>query len=441
MAKKISIRLDARKQICLVYGSNGTKINLLPMLGVTLNEYAPNDFKTPIKGNSNNLLDGDTTFFSFANANKATRKKYELISEKLINFYNKCVEATNNYNFNTGKELFEFVVNGSNNANNTPTLIEYAEKVKNSYDTSNALCYNKLINRLKEQASTAKKNETVFASLNIETVNTDTFKEWCKYVGNNKDNIKCFRHVVYEYHKKENENANFKFNYSPEIKEGKAPLNTLSDKELHQLLHVNVDKVTMHCKSDNTSEQKTLYKDFICLLYYCFTRHIDLMLARVESFYIENGRMFWKYHAHKTLNTTDGAEIDTPIMYNEAVEIIQKYIGNRKSGYLFPILKESYYGWERLNSIRTHYNFKLNEFIQEVASTYNWENTNPKWRQDTPTCTTLRHTTFTNAYAKGIDTRTLALIGHTSTRQLERTYFNKQELAKKITKNMELLTI
>ena len=409
---------------------------MLPMLGVSLDDYNPNDFQTPVKGNKNKPLEEDASFFSFATANKSMRKTYERINEQLITFYNNCVEATSNNTFETGKELLNFVTTGSKPKSKVPTLIEYAEKVRDSYNTANWLCYQKLINRLNLQASTARKTDTIFATLDIETISTDIFRKWCDYVtkhGWGKDNIKCFRHVVIDYYKNV-KRVKFEFDYKPEIKEGSAQANTLSDKELHQLLNVDVDKVTMYNKSDNTHEQKTLYKDILCLLYYCMTRHFDIILARVENFYYENGRMYWNYHAHKTLNTQGGEARDTPIMYQEAVEIIQKYIGNRKEGYLFPVFKESNKGWEKLNSLRTHFNAKLNEFLQDVALTYNWKN-------QSPTCTTLRHTSFTNAHGKGLDASLLALIGHTSTRQLNRTYFNIKELAKKRTIDMPLLTL
>jgi hypothetical protein len=86
--------------------------------------------------------------------------------------------------------------------------------------------------------------------------------------------------------------------------------------------------------------------------------------------------------------------------------------------------------WKAYNSQRTHFNGRVNEFLQAVAKYYNWKNK--------PTCTTLRHTIITNACAKGLGTHLVASIAHTSERQLKRTYVNMSAYLREATKGIAI---
>lgn len=344
----------------------------------------------------------------------------------------------------SAKQVFE-ALNVSASTTKSVTLLEYAISVRNSYNTSNWRRYNILINHLNEQAKTAKINERVFATMPIEDVNTDTFKDWVEYATAHnwgvRDCRNTFRHVVISYWENVRQ-KNFHFDYCPKVEEKTATLNTLTDKQLNQLINVSVEDVAMSGKRHNTTEYKTMLKDMCLLLYHSLSRHFDLISARVEDFHIDNGRMYWTYLAKKKRNTDENDFSDTPIT-KDAASIINKYIAGRKTGLLFPMLEDVKEdiadNWKSHDVPRNKVNMQLNEFLQSVGNLYHWKREGKKIK---PTCTTLRHTAITNMCANSeVSNDVVAAIAHTSMKMLYKTYLNRKTYAAKATQDIAIFNL
>lgn len=339
---------------------------------------------------------------------------------------------------------------------NKQTLLEYAMCYRDLWKSGNVRnyevkstnyqLYNKFINKLKGtkngSAMPWAKQMKEFAVMPIADINNDTYKKFCKLVASYctkehrdnktdiayKDTVKIFRAVVYHY-QEENGNEDFKFTYKAFGKNAPKPQNknvrqTFTDEQLKQLWDFDVTRIMPRIPK----EIKQLYLDTCLLMYKELSRPYDIISMRIEDIKTEkDGTMFWRYCPKKKQNQkTDNPDEnynDIPI-HKDCIQIIQKYKGSRKKGYLLPFKQNQKEKTNNRDTDVSHIREKIRAFMLEIDKCYNWNIANLSMYN-------LRHTVITNVMRDELfDIETTAILAKTSPRMIRKTYANKNEISK-----------
>lgn len=328
-----------------------------------------------------------------------------------------------------------------------PTLLEFAQtfcqlwkdnKVMGKFykhKSGNYVIYQKFVRRL--QGYQYKKlqpwaNEIkAFANKAITEITNKDYNDFIFFLETNnlpvRDSQNAFRATVYYYRQWIMNDDDFKFNlshkhksYIKQSKENRVRKQTLSEYQLKQL--AELDTTAICPKMDDARKQ--LYKDTLILMYGLVTRPYDILSMKIEDIKKDrygNGYN-WEYCAHKLLNTK-GEVIATPIQ-ESCMKIVQAYKGKRKNGFLLPfnINKTEKEPQQRKIQIN-HTATLIGKFFKEVAKHYNWDIDTNKLSMYT-----LRHTAITDLL-KHYNITIVANWGHTSVKEINETYMDKNNIA------------
>ncbi len=330
---------------------------------------------------------------------------------------------------------------------NKQTLLEYAVYYRDlwksgnvvSYDvpSSNYRIYDKFINKLNgtkygvtmQWAKQMKK----FADMPIADINNDIYKNFCRFVASYctkehrqnktdigyKDTVKAFVAVVRRWHKEVNDNANFKFCYKAFTRETPKPQSknnqqTFTDEQLMQLWEFDITRIMPRV----AKETKQLYLDTCLLMYKELSRPYDVISMRIEDIITVKGKLYWKYTPKKLGNHEfkNPSKKDAPVeIHKDCIQIIQKYKGSRKKGYLLPFKINQKTETKSRDTDVMHVREKIRSFMLEIDNCYSWNIENLSMYN-------LRHTAITNAIIGGMPTKKIAEYAKTSMLQIEYTY-------------------
>lgn len=444
MGTKISIRLDARKHICLVYGSNGTKINLAQVL--ELKDFQPKDFVCPIKGNTPKLLDDDVSFFVFDGISQRLIKNYTHNNKALIQFYNKCVEAISKNSFETGKELVNHVT-GNTPAKVNISLSDFVGYVIDLYKYDNP---NNNPNANTYQLFITLRNKLCLwdngkhMKRNIDSLNNSdfiNFGNWIKETlnGANYFNLmKNFRRVINLAIKESAKTGcteKNKFTYSFNSKENQ-PKCTLSDLELMEQTKMNAltdeqinkifafDVTKLDCLRGNKGtmlkdQYKAVLLDIAQFMYEGAMRPFDVIRLTTEKMNIE--KRYFAYMPRKverfrnagtTIRKMHTFIVDmTQTMY----EIFKRNAGNTGNLFVFnvPCNINEKYNYALINKVEADANILL----KSIADRLHIPNA------EKITLYTLRTSKITSLINHGINPNKVALMAGTSAKMIWEHYY------------------
>lgn len=329
------------------------------------------------------------------------------------------------------------------------TLLDYAIYYRNlwesgeitKYQSGNFVIYDKLIHKLQGTfkgeimpwANKAKK----FASMPIESINNETFSDWCKFIAANRlgyrDSVNAFRATVYYYQRKEKGNKSFRFTHSVLEDQPKAEMKkgyeTFTEEQLTMLFNFDVSLIFPKM----TKAIKELYIDTCILMYGLYSRPVDTLSIKIEDIQKDrtNKSFIWKYCPKKKENYDFKKVADrnygVPIS-NVCLTIIKKYTKGRKSGYLLPFkMNEEEKEWKKRKIQVNHTACKIGKFLQEIAKYHQWD--------IRPSMYSLRHTAITHLLKQKENIETVAVFAKTSMKQIELTYMSKEDVATSINAN------
>lgn len=326
-----------------------------------------------------------------------------------------------------------------------PTLLEFAiifaqlwktgkvQGKKHYKESGNYVIYEKFVRRL--QGYQYKKlqpwaNEIqVFANTPMPNVNNDTYNKFIAFLSNHdlpiKDSLNAFRATSYYYRRWFMEDDDFKFQIKEKHKEDvqaskerKTKPQTLTDEQIKQLAQLDIKAICP--KMDDA--QKQLYKDTLLLMYGLVTRPFDIFSMKIEDIKKRGNGYYWEYCANK-LRNTKGKTDKTPIQQG-CLEIINKYIGKRKRGFVLPFaINETEKPQQQRKTQVNHTATKVGHFLKAIASHYNWDIDIKGLSMYT-----LRHTAITDLLKTTSD-RIVAAWAHTSVREINDTYEDRDNLA------------
>lgn len=168
--------------------------------------------------------------------------------------------------------------------------------------------------------------------------------------------------------------------------------------------------------------RKQLYKDTLLLMYGLVTRPFDILSMKIEDIKKEEYGYYWEYCANKLRNTKGEAD-KTPIQQG-CWEIISKYIGKRKKGFVLPFsINETEKPQQQRKIQVSHTSVNIGKFLKAIASYYNWDIDIKGLSMYT-----LRHTAITDLL-KVHDCWTIATWAHTSVKEINDTYADRNKLA------------
>lgn len=337
-----------------------------------------------------------------------------------------------------------------------PTLLEYArtytemvrtktrnEAEKNNKDTNNWKVYLNVVHKLEGKVKNVIQpwaNEIQrFANQPINEINNNDFNEYIKFLEKhnltNANLVTNYRTIVYDYHKRIMRDIGFQLHMTDESKnihnKAAQPKNKsliLNDSQLKQLIELDVTLVL----PNESNERKTMYKDVLLSMYLLYSRPMDITGMRIENLDFGSYKkdcVYWTYLAGKKANQSESQVRTTPVS-SDALEIIEKYKGSRKKGYVFQFreLKEDdakrTTKLKRLNQV----NGFINKFLQAVGTYYGWKTRS----NERLSMYSMRRTAINNALRNGITIDQLEKIAHTSSREIKETYQDAKYIAEMI---------
>lgn len=195
----------------------------------------------------------------------------------------------------------------------------------------------------------------------------------------------------------------------------------LSTDELERF--VNFDVLAYAPKQRNFRKLVALYKDIVLLMYYTKSRPIDVLSWTWEHNYYESAQKI-VYTPHK-LRKRGGRECVIKIS-EQAAEIIQRYKGQSKGGYIIPLsmnetswnIEDSdiYKDW--IHKIKNAESC-INGYLKKWAKILKLEVPNLSLYD-------FRHSAITHAINRGEDVFRVAYEAATSVQKIERHYYNPE---------------
>lgn len=208
-----------------------------------------------------------------------------------------------------------------------------------------------------------------------------------------------------------------------QIKQSAKVIATLTKEQITKLENLDINKIAL--SGVNPDFYKQLYKDTALLMYYLYSRPIDIFSLKSDSVkgdYID-------YVPCKKKNNRKAQRNHTQCPINEkALAIIERYKGMSKGGYVLPF-SENEKGWENIyfdaQEYRQRYNkcnnmlYKVNSFLHKVA-----KELNITFENDTFTLYVMRHSAITHAISNGNPTMLVAKVAGTSVKEIENSYYD-----------------
>ncbi len=289
--------------------------------------------------------------------------------------------------------------------------------------STNYQIYDKFINKLEGKFKGKKQKwyDEVqrFANMPISAINSDIYREWAQFVLDNnlgfRDSINAFRATVYAYQRGLMNNEDFKLANVSKIKPQQRPKTTdttLNAKQLEELKHFDLNTIMPRTKN------KEMHRDALLLLFYLCSRPVDILTMKIEDITTANGVCVWNYKAGKLCNESDKAYVS---VNSKALEIINKYKGSRKKGFLFTYKCTTFIDWQKIKKQANKDEATINRLLQTIATKCNW---NFK-----PIMYTMRKTGITTLVSSGISYELVANQAKTSSKEIKRVYADKNAIA------------
>lgn len=279
-----------------------------------------------------------------------------------------------------------------------------------------------------------------FAEMPISQINDEVYQKFALFCVNNKiskETIRYFYHVVYHYQHETCKNNGFRFNLKAitEITKNYQKTNehtaiALTQKQWKEFLAVDLREVFPNANA-KIMGLKQLYYDTLLLLYYTASRPIDVISMKIEDveYDDEENILCWEYSAHKlkNLHARDGIETPQIPLPPETMDIIKKYKGNRKKGYLLPFTCNLNNAITCRSQQTNHYSTDMGCLLQAIAKHYNWKQKEGK----VFTAYSIRKTRLTHMKGENMDYDNIAYIAQTSEKELRKVYVDRKSIAKK----------
>lgn len=270
-----------------------------------------------------------------------------------------------------------------------PTLLEYATTLCELWKTGNATpdcpqittnyqLYAKFTNKLQgkikgktmEWANDIKK----FADMPISNIDLKVYEEFVTFIIENKiskETIRYFSSVVHHYFNTQKKDIRFSCkgidNIFKRYKQNKHTSVALTDKQFQDFINVDLRNVL-----PKYSKYNQMCYDALLLLYYTTSRPVDIVNIQIQDIDINEKVPYWEYCAYKKRNHSEVNDIEIPqiSLCPKAMEIINKYKGNRNEGYLFPFACNV---GNKRNRNTNHHTTDMGDLLKKIALYYKWK--------------------------------------------------------------------
>lgn len=167
-----------------------------------------------------------------------------------------------------------------------------------------------------------------------------------------------------------------------------------------------------------------LYKDAVLLMYYTKSRPADVInFTWAQNYDEENGRLIYTPHKLRYRPNSKGEIISVTIQLpKQAVEIINRYKGQSKGGYLLPLpMNETSWNivadFKRWNIRVKNVEQRINKLLKKIANALQLTETNLSMYD-------FRHSAITHALNAGENPFAVAQMAGTSVAKIEQHYYN-----------------
>lgn len=377
------------------------------------------------------------------------------VTKSLLDALNVMLSAGS---YQSGKQLFEAYGYAQTHivASASMSLADYVAivlKREKANATSNYELYNTLLNKLNGHNRKIKGKHTTFepASYNgirladtpLIEISNRHFEAFADWINNECDGkgfknlMTTFRAVIskaYEagltervlkgnWRKLAKPTTHKKMTAKQRIEAKGRAITMLSTDEFERF--VALDVLTTAPKQQKFQQLAQLYKDTVLLMYYTMSRPIDVISFNWLENYDEETHTL-VYCPHKLLNrpTKDGTQRYVSVeLPQQAVEIINRYKGQSKGGYLLPfpmnetswdIIADHDKWYIRIKNVEQ----RINKYLKKWASTLSLD-------VQKLTIYALRHTAITHAVNAGRDVFEVARLAGTSVDVIGKHYYNE----------------
>lgn len=207
-----------------------------------------------------------------------------------------------------------------------------------------------------------------------------------------------------------------------------APMRNVSEKspaltkeQYENFCKLDVKTIPQHGVKANFYRE--LYKDFCIFLYEVKSRPVDVLRSKLSDVECRNGKMYLHYIPEKKKNFANSRNkfVYSPLSQT-AFDIIKKYKGKSKKGYIFPFTMNDYdwnmqdaKSWNKWNIRKTRALELINYWLKKARVALNID--------FNVTLYTFRHSALTHAcMAEGANWGQIALESGTSIDMLEKHY-------------------
>lgn len=376
------------------------------------------------------------------------------VTKSLLDALNVMLSAGS---YQSGKQLFEAYEYAQTHivASASMSLADYVAivlKREKANATSNYELYNTLLNKLNGHNRKVKGKHTTFepASYNgirladtpLNEISNQHFEAFADWINNEcegkgfKNLMTTFRAVLskaYEagltervlkgnWRKLAKPKTRKKMTAKQRIEAKGRAITILSTDEFERFVALNVRPTAP--KQLKFQQLAQLYKDAVLLMYYTMSRPIDVISFNWLENYDEDSHTL-VYCPHKLMNrpTKDGTQRDVRItLPQQAIEIINRYKGQSKGGYLLPLpMNET--SWDIITdfakwNIRVkNVEQRINKYLKKWASALSLDASDL-------TIYDFRHSAITHAVNAGRDVFEVARLAGTSVDVIGKHYYN-----------------
>ena len=373
------------------------------------------------------------------------------VTKSLLDALNVMLSAGS---YQSGKQLFEAYEYAQTHivASASISLADYVEvlmKQEKERATSNYELYNTLLNKLKGDNCKVKNKHTKFtpAAYNgkslaatplneIDNQHFEAFGDWikkeCRGKGY-KNLMTTFRAVISRAKKSRLTQITLDYDwrkYAPIVKREKMTAKQRIEAKGRAITILSTDEFERFAAYDvngNAPKQylAQLYKDVVLLMYYTMSRPTDVISFNwLENYDEANQRLVYTPRKLANRPTANGSERLTIVnLPQQAVEIINRYKGQSKGGYLLPLpMNET--EWDKVTDFATwnirvkNVEQQINKYLKKLASALSLEVQNLKMYD-------FRHSAITHAVNAGGNIFEIAKAAGTSVDMIAKHYYNE----------------
>lgn len=203
-------------------------------------------------------------------------------------------------------------------------------------------------------------------------------------------------------------------------------VSSLSPKQIQQIEKLDLDKIVLKCK--NNAFYKRLYVDTCLLMFYLYSRPIDILNMKWSNIRKCDKGYYIEYLPIKKKNSANALKsfVRCPIS-DKAMAIIKKYEGQSEAGYILPF-SDNNRSWDLSDPEQYHKRYNrcnamlgmINTFLKKVAT-----HLKISFFNDTLTTYVFRHSAISIAITqKKIPPIVVAKMAGTSLKEVERSYMD-----------------